>query len=29
MMIAGVTMMATGGGLYLVARRRRKAEGSP
>ena len=29
MMIAGVTMMATGGGLYLVARRRRKAEGRP
>ena len=29
MMIAGVTMMATGGGLYLVARRRRKAKGRP
>ncbi len=29
MMIAGVTMMATGGGLYLVARRRRRAEGRP
>ena len=29
MMIAGVTMMATGGGLYLAARRRRKAEGRP
>ena len=29
MMIAGITMMATGGGLYLVARRRRKAEGRP
>ena len=29
MMIAGVTMMATGGGLYLVARRRRKAERRP
>ena len=29
MMIAGVTMMATGGGLYLLARRRRKAEGRP
>ena len=29
MMIAGVTMMATGGGLYLVARRRRKADGRP
>ena len=29
MMIAGVTMMATGGGLYLAARRRRKAGGRP
>ena len=29
MMIAGVTMIATGGGLYLLARRRRRAEGRP
>ena len=29
MMIAGVMMMATAGGLYLVARRRRRAEGRP
>ena len=29
MIIAGVTMIATGGGLYLLARRRRRAEGRP